>query len=69
MNCEYDHNCENPATHVMNTKIGDFNVCTEHAHAAKDNPYVRYVEPLYKSVLDRISENIAVNSIDKCGTL
>ena len=60
MNCEYSHNCGNSATHLMNTKIGDFYICVEHAETVQHNKFVRYIEPLYKSVLDRISEPVSI---------
>jgi hypothetical protein len=52
MNCEYSHSCPNRATHTMYTKVGDFNICAEHAKIAETDKDVRYIEPLYKKILD-----------------
>lgn len=49
MNCQYDHNCKRRATHLMLTKIGDFQVCGEHAKIAEQEKGVRYVGPLNKN--------------------
>ena len=46
MKCEFVSGCKNKVTHFIQTKVGDFHICKEHAEMVIQNNYeeVRYVE-------------------------